>query len=247
MKKLLIVFILIFTSCKQENSKKLTIATAANMQFVMADLIETFNEQTGIECETIISSSGKLTAQITEGAPFDIMVSADMKYPLELFKNGFTTSKPKVYAYGKLVLWSMNEDIDPSIEILTKSNITHIALANPKTAPYGLASINVLKHYHIFDSIQHKLVYGENISQTNQFIISKAAEIGFTSKSVVMASITKGKWMEIDSTFYAPIAQGIALLNNNNNHSKEAQLFYDFLFSDHGKEILNKFGYSVPE
>lgn len=217
------------------------------MQFVMVELIENFTKKTGIECETIISSSGKLTAQITEGAPFDIIVSADMKYPLKLFKNGLTITKPQIYAYGKLVLWSMNNDIEPSIEILTKSEITHIALANPKTAPYGLASIDVLKHYHILDSIQHKLVYGESISQTNQFITSKAAEIGFTSKSVVMSTKTKGKWIGINSELHTPIAQGIALLKNRNNHSKEAKLFYDFMFSTKGKEILNKFGYSVPE
>lgn len=217
------------------------------MQFVMVELIENFTKKTGIECETIISSSGKLTAQITEGAPFDIIVSADMKYPLKLFKNGLTITKPQIYAYGKLVLWSMNNDIEPSIEILTKSEITHIALANPKTAPYGLASIDVLKHYHILDSIQHKLVYGESISQTNQFITSKAAEIGFTSKSVVMSTKTKGKWIGINPELHTPIAQGIALLKNRNNHSKEAKLFYDFMFSTKGKEILNKFGYSVPE
>ena len=246
MKKFLLL-ILVITACSQKNTKKLTIATASNMQFAITELVQAFTEQSGIECETIISSSGKLTAQIMEGAPFDIIVSADMKYPEELFKNGFTTSKPKIYAYGTLVLWSMENDVEVSISSLTKNDIKHIAIANPKTAPYGLASIEVLKHYNIIDSLQHKLVYGENISQTNQFITSKAAEIGFTSKSVVIANKTKGKWVEINSNIYTPILQGIAVIKNNNNNSKEAKQFYDFMFSSKGKEILDKFGYSVPE
>ena len=246
MKKFLLL-ILVITACSQKNTKKLTIATASNMQFAITELVQAFTEQSGIECETIISSSGKLTAQIMEGAPFDIIVSADMKYPEELFKNGFTTSEPKIYAYGTLVLWSMENDVEVSISSLTKNDIKHIAIANPKTAPYGLASIEVLKHYNIIDSLQHKLVYGENISQTNQFITSKAAEIGFTSKSVVIANKTKGKWVEINSNIYTPILQGIAVIKNNNNNSKEAKQFYDFMFSPKGKEILDKFGYSVPE
>ena len=245
MKKFLLL-IIIFTACQQESNEKLRIATAANMQLVMPELVKNFTEITGVECEIITSSSGKLTAQIIEGAPFDIFVSADMKYPLELFNKGFTLTEPKIYAYGKLVLWTIHNDIEPSIKVLTKSKIKHIAVANPKIAPYGLASFEALKYYNVIDSVQDKLVFGESISQTNQFITSKAAEIGFTSKSVVLSNQLKGKWFEIDSAIYTPIAQGITLLKNSSDHPKEAQQFYDFMFSTKGKEILDKFGYSVP-
>lgn len=246
---LFILTLFLFFSCKHTETNHLTIATAANMQFAMDKITEAFTNETGIKCETIISSSGKLTAQIKEGAPYHIFVSADMKYPNELYASGFATQKPKIYAYGKLVMWSMVDSIIPSIQLLQHKKIDHIAIANPKTAPYGLAAIEVLKKFSIFDSIQHKLVYGESIAQTNQFITTKAAEIGFTAKSVVSSPSIKemGNWIEIDESNYTPIAQGIVILKNKTTNFNQAQKFYNFLFSTKGKEILKTFGYSVKE
>ena len=249
MKNTFILFsiLVLISSCKQQKTHKLTIATAANMQFVLDEISTAFTQETGIECEKIISSSGKLTAQIKEGAPYDIFISADMKYPLELYNTGFTTNKPTIYAYGKLVLWSMFDTIQPSINLLLQKNITHIASANPKTAPYGIATEEVLNHYKIFDTIKNKLVYGESIAQTNQFITTKATEIGFTSKSVVLSPIVKGKgnWIDIDETTYTPIKQGIVIIKNSPSSSEKKEIFYNFLFSKKGTAILNKFGYAT--
>lgn len=233
-------------ACGSQKKEKLTIATASNMQFVISELIQSFTDQTGIECESIVSSSGKLTAQIMQGAPFDIFVSADLKYPSKLYEEGFTTGKPSVYAYGRLVLWSMSANLKPSIDLLSSTYIHHIALANPKTAPYGVAAIETLRHYNIYDNIESKLVYGESISQTNQFIISNAAEIGFTAKSVVLSPQMKesGHWLEVDPSIYSPIAQGVVLLNYEGGYPEKAKAFLDFILSKKGKEILNKFGYS---
>ncbi len=234
------------TSCHQEKSEKLNIAVAANMQFAIKELAKKFTDQTTIECDLIISSSGKLTAQIIEGAPFDVFVSADMKYPMALYNNALTESQPRIYAYGKLVLWSMVESISSSINLLEKKEINHIALANPKTAPYGSATIEVLKHFDIYDEIKNKLVFGESVAQVNQFVISRAAEIGFTAKSVLLSSELKdkGNWIDLDATTYSPIEQGVVILKNT-THPKEAKQFYDFLFSKEGKEILKDFGYDV--
>ncbi len=101
------IAVLILVSCGQKQTDKLTIAAAANMQFAVAELTKVFSEQTGIECETVTSSSGKLTAQIIEGAPFDVLLSADMKFPEELYKRGLTLNEPLVYAYGNLILWTL--------------------------------------------------------------------------------------------------------------------------------------------
>ena len=246
---LTIFFLLLFTSCEQKENNKLTIATAANMQYAMKDLTKAFSNETGIECESISSSSGKLTAQIKEGAPYDIFVSADMKFPNELYQSGFSTGKPKVYAYGKLVIWTMNTQLNPNFDSLEKKHINHIAMANPKTAPYGIAAEEALKNKGLFDKIQSKLVFGESVAQTNQFIVSYAAEIGFTAKSVVLSPNMKGKgnWKEIDDNLYSPLAQGVVVLNNRDTNLKNAQRFQNFLFSEKGKEILNKFGYSVND
>lgn len=246
---LFLTIVFLFTGCKNSSNNKITIATAANMQYTMKALTTAFYSQSGIECELVISSSGKLTAQIKEGAPYDIFIAANLKYPKAIYNSGFSVNPPKVYAYGKLVLWSTVKNIKPSLKELMTSKVKHIALANPKTAPYGSAAIEVLNHNLLLDTLESKLVYGEHISQVNQFIASNAAEIGFTAMSVVLSDQlkNKGQWKEIDSTSYTPISQGIVLIKHEEKENLLAELFYEFLFSKEAKLILKKFGYSVDE
>lgn len=238
---------LFFTCDSKPEEEVLTIATAANLQFAMEELTSTFTKEWDVKCEVILGSSGKLTAQIIQGAPYDIFISADMKYPYELSQKELTVNPPKIYAYGNLVLWTMTKDLDPTIDILSSKEVKHIALANPKTAPYGRAAMEVLAHYRIDDSLDAKFVYGESIAQTNQFIISGAAEIGFTSASVIQAPVIKGQgqWISLPDSLHTPIAQGIVIINHTGNQLPDAQKFYSFLFSPKGREILNKFGYKT--
>lgn len=246
-KYITILLILLTTACSRPDNDKLVIATAANMQFAMKELVQKFTSTSGIECEAIFSSSGKLASQIMEGAPFDVFVSADTVYPTTLFNNGFTVEKPEIYAQGKLVLWSMEENITPSIDLLTSDKIKHIAIANPDLAPYGSASIEVLRHFGLYEKIREKLVIGESISQTNQFIISGASEIGFTAKSVVLSTQMsgKGKWIDIDPGLYSPISQGAVIIRDHEKNLDKSRKFIDFLISDEAKDILNNFGYIV--
>ncbi len=229
------------------NSKKITIATAANMQFAMKALTEQFSQTTGIGCDMVISSSGKLTAQIKEGAPYDIFVAANMKYPEEVFKSGLAVEKPIVYAHGKLVLWTMVDQLEPSLISLDTPVIRHIALANPRTAPYGAAALAVIKQLRSKEVLEPKLVYGESIAQTNQFIVTEAAEVGFTAMSVVRSPQMngKGQWTEVDPTTYDLIEQGVALLKHSEKTNASAEKFYRFLLSEEAKSILMNFGYSV--
>lgn len=239
----------LMTGCVNNTSEKLTIATAANMQFAMTELIDAFEKEKGISCEFIVASSGKLTSQIQEGAPYDLFISADMKYPTALYDKELTDSSPRIFAYGNLVLWTINEKLEPSIESLSLEEIDHIGMANPKTAPYGQAAVEVLNYHNLTERLEDKLVYGESISQTNQFIISKAADIGFTAKSVVLSPQMKGKgqWVSISSTLHSPIAQGVVVLKNRKSQIENARQFQDFLLSERGKEILVKFGYSIED
>lgn len=246
---LLAVALLSITSaCHQKKTNALTIATAANMQFAMVELTETFSKKTGIACEPVIGSSGKLTAQVVAGAPYHIFVSADMKYPQALYKKGLTKGQPQVFANGQLVLWTMEQKALSLPEALTDKTLSHIALANPKTAPYGMAATEVLQHLGLREPLESKLVYGESIAQTNQFITSRAAQIGFTAKSVVLAPSLRntGTWIDIPPDYYAPLEQGVVILKSKDQPKAEATAFYEFLFSDEAKEILNKFGYSSP-
>ena len=228
---------------------QLKLAVGANMQFAMEDLAADFKQTTGISCDMVVSSSGKLTAQIMEGAPFHILLSADMKYPEELHKKGYTAAPPEVYAYGRLVLWTLSDRLELSVGVLGSDRVRHVALANPETAPYGRAAMEVLKGSGLLGEVRDKLVFGESIAQTNQFIISRAAEIGFTSRSVVEAPQMReqGRWIDLDTTLYSPISQGIAVMNNPQPVQEDALAFREYLFSSRAREILKKYGYWVDE
>ena len=243
-----ISIILFILSCKTvEEPTTLNIATSANMQFAIKPLVDSFTRQTGIACNIIIGSSGKLTAQIKEGAPFDLFISADMKYPESLFEAGLSDKPPKVYASGLLVLWSFNTPIDRGLDILLEDQVQHIAVPNPEIAPYGIAAFEVLEHQQLKDQLSEKLIFGESIAQTNQFVATKAADIGFTAKAVVLSPDLKDKgyWHQVDTSFYHPIHQGAILIKQKDGPKTEARAFYQFLFSPQAKEILKNFGYLV--
>nr|WP_299388582.1 molybdate ABC transporter substrate-binding protein [Allomuricauda sp.] len=246
----LLAFSSLLLSCLPTgNGNNLTIAVSANVQFSVEEIAEQFKETTGISCNLVIGSSGKLTAQIMEGAPYHLFLSADMKYPETLHQNGRAINRPKVYAYGNLVLYTQDSILTPSLEVLTQDKVTHIAMANPKIAPYGIAAEQVLQHYGILNSVKDKLVFGENISQTNQFVATGAAQIGITAKSTVLSPnlIHNGHWQGLDPSSYESIKQGIVVLKQNKETAADALRFHDFIFSDKAQEILKKYGYSIDE
>lgn len=235
--------------CKSPKADKLTIATASHMHYPMQELAKAFTAHRGIPCDIITGSSGKLTAQIMEGAPYDIFLGANMKYPQEVFKKGKAVNSPKIYGYGKLVLWTMNIGITPQIDSLISPSINHIALANPKTAPYGKAAWESLTYHGMVPQLDHKLVYGESIAQTNQFIFSRAADIGFTALSVVLSPNQKGqgKWRLVDERSYNPLEQGVVVIKQDNTDISRAMEFIDFLDSETAKKILTDFGFKLNE
>ena len=251
---ILCLLLILFDSCSSDqsqsnNKKELTVAAAANVQFAMEELEAAFEEKSNIELEVIISSSGKLTAQIEQGAPYDVLISANMKYPEALYAKKMATSPPKVYALGALVLWTMNDlELERWSSWVVSEDIGKVALANPKNAPYGEAAITALKRMNLYDQVEPKLVYGENIAQTNQYILSKACDFGFTAKSVVLSPKikNKGKWVELDASTYEPIKQGVVITAYGvEKHPSASQEFFEFLFSEEAKEIFVKYGYVV--
>lgn len=245
-KLLLAIVIGCLFSCNNGSDDTLTIAAASNTQFVIKELIADFEKRKEIECTFVTGSSGKLTTQIVEGAPFDLFLSADMKYPKFLFDKK-KAQEPKIFAKGELVLWTTNPDIQLELKRLTARKEHLIALANPKIAPYGKAAIDYLKEKGIYNEIRGQLVYGENISQTSQFVLSQSADFGFVSKSIVLAPSVKGKgtWIDIECKSCSPIYQGVAVLKNRKNHIVEAEIFMDYLLGEEARDILNKYGYST--
>ncbi len=251
-----LLFLVIVAGCSNKNgsgqkTEKLIVAVAANVQFAMQEIEKNFEEETSISVEQVISSSGKLTTQIMQSAPYDVFISADMKYPDSLFQNGFAPAPARVYAYGTLVLWTVRDfDLSNWQELLTSDSIQKIAIANPATAPYGVQTVGLLRQYNLYEVVQSKLVFGESIAQTNQYITSGACELGFTAQSTVMASEMqgKGKWIEMDASVYQPIEQGVVITaHGEKEHPTASQRFFAYLFSEKGRAIFEKYGYKLPE
>jgi len=228
----------------------LTVAVAANMQYAFEDLRAEFKKETGHELQPVPGSSGKLAAQIMNGAPFDVLLAADMDYPEKLHEGNFTATPPKVYAYGTLVLWTMKDlDLKQWQSVLASPAVQKIAIANPKTAPYGRETIKALEHFKLGAALSPKLVFGESIAQTSQYIHSAAADAGFTAKSVVLAPEMKGqgKWIELPRDSYRPIAQGMVTLKHGQQARPElVRQFNDFMASAKARAILERYGYLLP-
>lgn len=244
---ILALFVALLAGCSKP-SDKIVVATAANVQYVMKEIQQEFEKESGKKMEIVVASSGKLTTQIREGAPFDVFVSADTKYPEEIYKNGGSDQKPEVYATGALVLWSKNiPEADLKPEALTAENIKKIAIPNPKTAPYGEAALQVLNALKIYGQTEKKLVYGESIAQTAQYITTGSAEAGFNALSIVLSPEMKekGHYVIVDSSLYTPIQQAAILLKHSEDSPKReaSEQFYKFLYSAKAKAIFKKYGY----
>lgn len=245
--KFLILILALLSACSKP-SDKIIVATAANVQYVMKEIQKEFEKESKDSIHIVVGSSGKLTNQIREGAPFDVFVSADTKYPEELFKNGGAEEKPKVYALGTLILWSKKiPENELTLASLIDGKIKKIAVPNPETAPYGRAAIEALKAANIYEKVKTKLVYGESIAQTAQYITSGSAEVGFNALSIVLAPETKekGSYTIISDSLHQPIAQAALLLKHTETSPKKSgsQNFYNFLYSDKAKAIFKKYGY----
>jgi len=246
--KFLIPFLLFHPASLFAQQQKITVAVAANMQYAFNELKAEFEKKYQVNVNGVIGASGNLTRQIMQGAPFDVFISADTKYPESIYSKGFAAEKPKVYARGALVLWTTKKELplNGHLRFLLSDDIKSIAIANPKIAPYGTAAEILLKKVGLFDMLKSKLVYGESISQTTQFIGTGNADIGFTAKAVVLSNQmkNKGRWIELNSKNYPPIFQSAVLLRYGaKNNSVNAKKFYQFLFSENAKDIYKKYGY----
>jgi len=250
-------FRLLFTFCFaliiqfNVSAQPLRVAVAANAQDVIKKLQVDFKKKTGITIEVIIGSSGKLTAQIMNGAPYDVFLSADTEFPEKLYAEGFGSVKPKTYALGSLIICgNTNGDIKNWQKLITSPQTTKLAIANPKTAPYGKAAKESLEFYNLKDRVEKKLVYGESISQVNTYIQTGVVSIGFTTEAFLYENSDKSKlkWTRVDERSYAPIVQSVILLKHaKGKQLAEATKFYDYLSSASARKIITGNGYHLPK
>lgn len=228
----------------------INVAVAANVSYAINNLIAEFNKTNpDTKVEVVLGSSGKFTTQIQNGAPFDIFMSADMKFPETLEKENLTATKPVIYAQGSLAMLSAKQlDFSKGIKLVAEDSISKIAVANPKTAPYGTAALEAMKNANILDKVENKFVYAESISQAVTYAMT-AADVGFIAKSSLydekMSQYKENvNWVSVDPKLYTPIDQGIVILSKAKDNA-EAKAFYDFILGEKAKKIFIDFGYLV--
>lgn len=229
---------------------KITIAAAANVSYAMEALKAEFVKlHPDIEMSVILASSGKLTAQIKNGAPYGLFMSANMRYPQTLFEEGLAIGKPVVYAQGALAYFSVKpRDFKRGMELFTDQKIRRIAIANPKTAPYGKAAMEAITNAGLASKIKGKLIYGESITQTLAYAL-KATDIALVAKSSLlspkMREYKEGThWSDVKADLYRPIKQGMVLLQYAKG-KKGYNAFYTFMLSERAKAILKQYGYLI--
>lgn len=231
------------------NAGNLTLAVAANFTDTTASLVETFEAATGHQVTASFGSTGKLYAQIRNGAPFDVFMAADAQRPQLLESEGMAVPGSRfTYARGKLVLWSPETAafISP-IAYLNEQPFSRLAIANPKTAPYGLAAQQVLEHLELWSPLQPKLVRGDSIAQTFQFIASGNAQAGLVALAQVKAWPDQdGTLWRIPQSYYAPINQQAILLKRGADNTA-ARDWLAFLQSPDAVAIIQGYGYDTAD
>lgn len=224
------------------------VAVAANFTAPMQKIAAEFEKDTGHKALLTFGATGKFYAQIKNGAPFQVFLAADDKTPARLEAEGDTVSGSRfTYAIGTLVLWSTRPGIvDNQGNVLKKGQFKHLAIASPKTAPYGAAAVAALTKLGLLDAIQAKFVTGENISQTYQFIVTGNAELGFVALSQVMmdGKLTGGSAWIVPSDLHEPIRQDAVILATGKDQPA-AKALVEYLKGDKAAAIIKSYGYAL--
>lgn len=248
--RLLVLFAASFFYLGSVFAQTPTIAVAANMKDAFAEIVGAFKSPNKSEMKVVYGSSGNFAAQIMHGAPFGLLIAADEHFPLELYKNGKTVDEGAVYAIGKLVIitkTSSGIQLLESKAALTKaiSKANKIAIAKPELAPYGRAAVQYLKAEGLWDTAKDKLVYADNIGATTTYVMSGAADIGFTALSLAKSPeiVRHTSFMMTNATLYEPIKQRMVLIKGA---PQELVDLYRFMQGPQAKSILQNYGYTTP-
>lgn len=231
------------------HAEKIAIAAAADLKFALDEIIRNFRHAgPADEVDVTYGSSGKFHTQIQQGAPYDIFFSADIAYPRELADKGLAASPVTPYAIGRIVLWSPTLDASKlTLEHLADSRFAHIAIANPKHAPYGKRAEEALRTLGLWEKVAPKLVFGENISHAAQFVQSGNAEIGILALSLVLNPelARQGSYALIPEKLHQPLEQGFVITRRAESNPL-AKRFADHVRSPSSRAILERYGFSVP-
>lgn len=249
MKKIILVLGLLISSVFGD---KITVFAAADLRFALDEVKSEFLKQyPNNDLEMIYGSSGKGLHQIQNGAPYHLYFSANEEFVQKLYQEGHVIEPSKLYAVGRIVLWSKNKNFNPQkgFDNLKESWVKKIAIANPTHAPYGEKAKQALETLGVYKDVEKQLVLGENISHTTQFVESGASDIGIIALSLALApSISKGtnpEYFLIDYKLHEPLLQGYSITKYAKN-SILAREFYNFIDTDKAKTIFKQYGFDIP-
>ena len=249
MRKSAILAILLAAYATTLRAEEAVLAVAANFSAPMQQIATLFQKDTGHTIKLSFGATGAIYAQIKNGAPFDVFLSADQSTAQKLGLEGMAVPNSRfTYATGQLALWSKQKDlVDGNGQILKSNSIQRIAVANPKLAPYGAAALETITRLGLLNELQPKLVQGDNISQTYQFVFTQNAPIGFVALSQIYAddAITSGSAWIVPSHLYKPIAQDAILLRKGSDNAAAKALML-YLKGEKALQIIKSYGYLVP-
>ena len=238
-----------FLFAASAHAEKITVAAAADLKFAMDEIVTAFKKSApGDEIDVIYGSSGKFHTQIQQGAPYDLFFSADIAFPRELAKSGFAASEVKPYAFGRIVLWSASLDATKmTMSSLADAKITRIAIANPKHAPYGKRAEEALRAAGLWEKVEPRLVYGENIAHTAQFVQTGNAEVGIIALALAVNPelASKGGYWLIPDNLHEPLEQGFIITKRATGNAL-AQRFADYTGSKPARAVMTRYGFVLP-
>jgi molybdate transport system substrate-binding protein len=229
---------------------QIQVAAAADLRFAMDEIVSLFEKSHPDDrIEVSYGSSGKFYAQIRNGAPFDLFFSADSELPEKLVQEGLAVPDVKPYALGRIVLWRPGSATRPlTLADLPRPENRRIAIANPKHAPYGMRAVEALKAAQVWDAVEKRLVFGENIAQTAQFVQTGNADIGIIALSLALAPAFAGagSYTLIPADMHQPLRQGFVILKRG--EGKElARDFANFFSTAEVRQIMSRYGFSLPD
>jgi molybdate transport system substrate-binding protein len=218
------------------------VAVASNFLTTAQQLVKTFEAQSPYRVQLSAASSGKFYAQIRQGAPYDIFLSADAERPQRLYREGIGQQSPITYAVGQLVLWQPLAKQPVDQHSLIKNTDARLAIANPRVAPYGQAAQQIMQQMGLWDKLKKRMVRGENIGQVFQFVRSGNAARGFVALSQVTAvAIPQAQWWQVPANLYPPINQQALLIQDKPG----ANAFWQYLQSDDARALIQRSGYAL--
>ena len=241
---------LLVAGCGQAAGERLRIAAAADLKYAFAEIVEAFRVQHPQDkVEVIFGSSGKFHTQIRHGAPFDLYFSADIAYPNELREQGLTATEPKLYAIGRIVLWSLQPALGqvPLRDLPVRSEIRKFAIANPDHAPYGRRSREALEHEGVWEALRARLVLGENIAHAAQFVDSGAAEAGIIALSLAKSPAleNKGARTLIPAQWHEPLEQAYVITSRARDNPLAAA-FAGYMETSPARAVMRRYGFVLP-